>query len=249
MLTGETVCYWMFLFSHRKVSDANIAIIVKLTCLWKTRLPTLCIWAKLRTVISRYSSQCGYQHRSVWMALSFPHDFSEWISSWGNCLSEKYNTFVLSFLWVGCFQLDARRLIFPSCRFETDIKNSRAHLFSVTAFTTGWMRNRLRLVTFNGYLVSAASWGLWLVQSTSYRPYPKDDGRLCFHRRVSVHISWGGYPILPDWEEGGSILPDRGVPHPRSGQSGTPSQVSTGGTPCPSQVTGQDGGAQFNWEV
>ena len=44
----------------------------------------------------------------------------------------------------------------------------------------------------------------------------KDDGRLCFHRRLSVHIWLGkvrGYPILPN-----------GIPHPGSGWGGTPSQ-------------------------
>ena len=68
------------------------------------------------------------------------------------------------------------------------------------------------------------------------------DGRLCFHRCVSVQLSGGGYPI-PSLS--------RGIPHPRSGgggysisgRGGTPSQVG-GGTPSqvwggtPSQVQG-----------
>ena len=76
-----------------------------------------------------------------------------------------------------------------------------------------------------------------------YRPHPKDDGRLCFHRRLSVHICWG---------RGVSHPADRGVLHARSrwgGGGGTPFQVQTerGGTPTqvwmggtPSQV--QTGG-------
>ena len=49
-----------------------------------------------------------------------------------------------------------------------------------------------------------------------YRPHPKDGGRYCF-QFVSSHLDWGGgYPIPGlDW----------GVPHPRSGLGGTPSQV------------------------
>ena len=73
------------------------------------------------------------------------------------------------------------------------------------------------------------------------------DGRLCFHRCVSVQLSGRGYPV-PNL--------DRGVPHPRSGWGGTPGlaggylrsgwgvpQVWLGGTPSqvclvgtPSQV-------------
>ena len=54
-------------------------------------------------------------------------------------------------------------------------------------------------------------------QLTFYRKYPKDDGRLSFHRRLSIHI-WGG----------------GGLPHPRSGGEGTPSQVWMGGGGTPS---------------
>ena len=55
-----------------------------------------------------------------------------------------------------------------------------------------------------------------------YRPHPKEWGRYCFHRRLSVHTcGWGGggyphladgggYPILPDG--GYPILPNRGYP-------------------------------------
>ena len=61
-----------------------------------------------------------------------------------------------------------------------------------------------------------------------YRPHPKNDGKLCFHRRLSVHICGEGTPS--SWW---------GVPHPRSGwgyhilglDGGTPSQVQMMGTP------------------
>ena len=38
MLTGVTFLYWIFLFSRRKASDANIGIIANAVCLQKTRL-------------------------------------------------------------------------------------------------------------------------------------------------------------------------------------------------------------------
>ena len=67
------------------------------------------------------------------------------------------------------------------------------------------------------------------------------DGRLCFHRCVSVQLSEGGYPIpglgrgVPHPRsglEGGVPHPRSGeVPHPRSGWRGTPSQVWPGGYP------------------
>ena len=59
-------------------------------------------------------------------------------------------------------------------------------------------------------------------------------GRYCFHRCLSVNISGGGYPIQI-WMIGGFPHPSlaRGVPHPRSGQGGTPSQVWPGGVPHP----------------
>ena len=52
-----------------------------------------------------------------------------------------------------------------------------------------------------------------LVESC-YRPHTKDDGRLCFHRRLSVNIcGWGGGPPsqVRTW--------------------GTPSHIRAGGTP------------------
>ena len=72
-----------------------------------------------------------------------------------------------------------------------------------------------------------------------YRPHPKNDGRLCFHRCLSLHTCEGGYPI-PGQDGGDAPFPgldgrypipglDRGVPYPRSGQGGTPSW----GTPHP----------------
>ena len=61
-----------------------------------------------------------------------------------------------------------------------------------------------------------------------YRPHPKDGGRYCFQfvcqstSRGVPQSGLGGYPI-PGLAGG--------VPHPRSGQRGTPSQVWWGGTP------------------
>ena len=54
-------------------------------------------------------------------------------------------------------------------------------------------------------------------------------GRYCFHRCLSVNIS-GGYPIQV-WMVGGYTIPGLagGVPHSRSGQGVTPSQVWPGG--------------------
>ena len=93
-----------------------------------------------------------------------------------------------------------------------------------------------------------------------YRPHPKDVGRLCFHRRLSVHICGGGgeYPIpgrvgtssqvwvggtLSQVWTGEYPIPglDRGYPIPCL-DGGTPSHVwmgvphprsGWGGTPCP----------------
>ena len=58
-----------------------------------------------------------------------------------------------------------------------------------------------------------------------YRPRTKYEGRYCFHRCLSVHISGEG---IPSSRSGGG-----GVPHPRSEWRGTPSQVQAGGYPIP----------------
>ena len=68
------------------------------------------------------------------------------------------------------------------------------------------------------YLVFTAKWNFLLLPVITARVHTYD-GRLCFHRCVSVQLS-GGYPVP---SLGG------GVPHLRSGQGGTPSQV--GGYP------------------
>ena len=84
-----------------------------------------------------------------------------------------------------------------------------------------------------------------------YCLHPKDDGRLCFHRCVSVQLSgWGGVPHPGNEERYCIPGPDRGgVPHSRSRCRVAPYQVWTGeypilpdgeGTPCPDQVSGQD---------
>ena len=52
------------------------------------------------------------------------------------------------------------------------------------------------------------------------------DGRLCFHRCVSVQLSGGGVPHLRSGQ-GRYPIPDLGVPH--SANLGTPSQVWSGG--------------------
>ena len=69
-----------------------------------------------------------------------------------------------------------------------------------------------------------------------YHPHPKDDGRLCFHRRLSVNICRrGGYPI--QLTKGYPIsCQDGGYLYPRSGW-GVPQD-----TPCLDQVPGQDKG-------
>ena len=82
---------------------------------------------------------------------------------------------------------------------------------------------------------------------TCYRPHPKDDGRLCFHRCVSVKLS-RGYPHPADGGGGrypiqltGGTYPipgsDRGcMPIPGLDRGGTP------GHPHLGQVPGQGGG-------
>ena len=57
----------------------------------------------------------------------------------------------------------------------------------------------------------------------NYRPHPKDGGRYCF-QFVSSHLDRRGVPHLTD---GGG----RGLPHPRSGEGCTLSQVQRG-VPC-----------------
>ena len=81
-----------------------------------------------------------------------------------------------------------------------------------------------------------------------YRPRTKYEGRHCFHRCLSVHISGGG-GVTPSswWGEGGYPIPglDRGrVPHPRSRQ-GVPvpgperaPHPANGRYPIPAQVGG-----------
>ena len=73
------------------------------------------------------------------------------------------------------------------------------------------------------------------------RPHLKDDGRLCFHRRLSVHI-YGrgeGVPIQLIWGWGG-----QGVPHPRCGQ-GVSHPADGGGGLGGYPVWGLDRGAPF----
>ena len=40
---GVTFCYWIFLFSRSKTSDANIGIIANVVYLWKIRMDVACI--------------------------------------------------------------------------------------------------------------------------------------------------------------------------------------------------------------
>ena len=69
---------------------------------------------------------------------------------------------------------------------------------------------------------------IYYLMSNIYRPHPKDGGKVLFSVCLSVHIS-GGYPV----RSRGYPIPGLagGVPHPRSGWGGTPSQVWLGGTP------------------
>ena len=67
-------------------------------------------------------------------------------------------------------------------------------------------------------------------------------GKVLFSVCLSVHTSWGGYPISGLGRGGGVSHPrsgQGGVPHPRSGRGGTPSQVWPGGYPL-GQGTPQD---------
>ena len=57
-----------------------------------------------------------------------------------------------------------------------------------------------------------------------YRPRKKYEGRYCFHRCLSVHISGGGYPHPADG--GGYPHLAEGVPHLADGGKGTPIQLT-----------------------
>ena len=66
-----------------------------------------------------------------------------------------------------------------------------------------------------------------------YRPRTKYDGRLCFHRCVSVQLSGWGVFHKADQGAGYPIPGPGGVPHLADGEEGTPSQVSRwGGISC-----------------
>ena len=66
---------------------------------------------------------------------------------------------------------------------------------------------------------------------------PKEWGRYCFHRCVSVHISGGGGEGLPHLANRGYphfVLGLEGGPPPQSGQDGaSPQSGQDGGTPSP----------------
>ena len=73
-----------------------------------------------------------------------------------------------------------------------------------------------------------------------YHPHTKYEGRYCFYRCLSVNISGEGGTPSGQPEEGYSIPAPGGgypiqltggLPHPRSRQGGTPSQVWTGVPP------------------
>ena len=81
------------------------------------------------------------------------------------------------------------------------------------------------------------SCNLFGIRPRFYRPHPKDEGRYCYHKCLSVNIS-GGYPHLADGRY--PILPDGGypsfplgVPHPSQQGGGVSPSFLTGGTPFP----------------
>ena len=124
------------------------------------------------------------------------------------------------------FRKESRRWPLPG-------STSKALLRCISVFFD--TRTRLQQCTNQSYL-----------SVVHYRPHPKDDGRLCFHRRLSIHIfrEGGTHPA-----DGRYPIPglDRGVPHPRcgwrvphpaDGGGGTLSEVMMGGYPIP----GHDGG-------
>ena len=99
---------------------------------------------------------------------------------------------------------------------------------------------------------------LFLLTSGYYRPHPKDDGRLCFHGRVSVNTCVGGgvvpasvlWGVPPPFIMGVPLPRTGAYPFPRSGwgypfprawMGGTPFTGLIGGTPHPGQVPGQGG--------
>ena len=61
-----------------------------------------------------------------------------------------------------------------------------------------------------------------------YRPHPKDDGRLCFHKNVSVNTPVRGNPIRLMGDGSTPILPDGGIPP--SFLIGVPQLANWGGT-------------------
>ena len=67
----------------------------------------------------------------------------------------------------------------------------------------------------------------------NYRPRTKYEGRYCFHRYLSVHISGGGGYHIPDPGSGVPQVQVGGVPYPGGGGGITPSQAWVPPSPHP----------------
>ena len=76
---------------------------------------------------------------------------------------------------------------------------------------------------------------LSIVWTVCYRPHPKDDWRLCFHRCVCLFNFWRGVP--PSGQTGGTPSGQLRVP-PSSKPGGLPPSSQGGGVPSSSQLEG-----------